>query len=191
MKSVNCIKCLHHSCAQYSLQDVWVYVCAGVHTHMNILALENMFCLKFCVTFRKMMIHWTIYRMSLCYCHFNWRAHFLVFYYHNDFGRLICVVFKTKFLISHIMIIMSWQLYLCFVISNFYHYIFISYIVQSFLDWNISKIDIMERIISSKKVHLLNIKCLSLCNISTAKFFIADVIVGIFIRHPFSFGHIS
>ena len=119
MKSVNCIKCLHHSCAQYSLQDVWVYVCAGVHTHMNILALENMFCLKFCVTFRKMMIHWTIYRMSLCYCHFNWRAHFLVFYYHKDFGRLICDVFKTKFLISHIMIIMSWQLYLCFVISNF------------------------------------------------------------------------
>ena len=116
MKSVNCIKCLHHSCAQYSLQDVWVYVCAGAHTHEHSCTWK-MFCLKFWVTFRKMMIHWTIYRMSLCYCHFNWRAHFLVFYYHNDFGRLICVEFKMKSLISHIMIIMSWQRYLYFVIS--------------------------------------------------------------------------
>ena len=124
MKSVNCIKCLHHSCAQYSLQDVWVYVCAGVHTHMNILALENMFCLKFWVTFRKMMIHWTIYRMSLCYCHFNWRAHFLVFYYHKDFGRLICVVSKAKFLMFHIMIIIHWHLYLYVSFHIFQHYIF-------------------------------------------------------------------
>ena len=101
------------------LCKMYEYMYVRVCTHTNIYALENMFCLKFWVTFRKMMIHWTIYRMSLCYCHFNWRAHFLVFYYHKDFGRLICAVFKTKFLISHIMIIMSWQRYLYFVISYF------------------------------------------------------------------------